>query len=137
MQYSLYYRLSVFFFNDTATPEIYTDCHTLSLTDARPISPGITSSLEPKMSSVSQPPSAIAATARAMAAGWQRDMSDFPLTTPGLQEARRPAAGRSEEHTSELQSLMRISYAVFCLKKNTRISQTLNYRPYYFYLMHS
>src|SRR3546814_2885096 len=30
--------------------------------------------------------------------------------------ARR--AARSEEHTSELQSLMRISYAVFCLKKN-------------------
>src|SRR3546814_9939185 len=28
-----------------------------------------------------------------------------------------PALGRSEEHTSELQSLMRISYAVFCLKK--------------------
>src|SRR3546814_1820616 len=28
-----------------------------------------------------------------------------------------PKAGRSEEHTSELQSLMRISYAVFCLKK--------------------
>src|SRR3546814_6105811 len=32
---------------------------------------------------------------------------------------RPPGAGkRSEEHTSELQSLMRISYAVFCLKKN-------------------
>src|SRR3546814_9685799 len=30
--------------------------------------------------------------------------------------------GRSEEHTSELQSLMRISYAVFCLKKKTRMS---------------
>src|SRR3546814_2542427 len=29
-------------------------------------------------------------------------------------------SGRSEEHTSELQSLMRISYAVFCLKKNTK-----------------
>src|SRR3546814_13654614 len=29
--------------------------------------------------------------------------------------------GRSEEHTSELQSLMRISYAVFCLQKKTRI----------------
>src|SRR3546814_7331246 len=28
---------------------------------------------------------------------------------------------RSEEHTSELQSLMRISYAVFCLKKNTKL----------------
>src|SRR3546814_7598889 len=30
----------------------------------------------------------------------------------------RPAACRSEEHTSELQSPMRISYAVFCLQKN-------------------
>src|SRR3546814_4152330 len=30
------------------------------------------------------------------------------------------ATGRSEEHTSELQSLMRNSYAVFCLKKNRR-----------------
>src|SRR3546814_7325006 len=32
---------------------------------------------------------------------------------------------RSEEHTSELQSLMRISYAVFCLKKKTNIRRTL------------
>src|SRR3546814_4205024 len=32
--------------------------------------------------------------------------------------------GRSEEHTSELQSLMRISYAVFCLKKKTDSIQT-------------
>src|SRR3546814_1004389 len=31
--------------------------------------------------------------------------------------AHYPGPGRSEEHTSELQSLMRISYAVFCLKK--------------------
>src|SRR3546814_8663048 len=31
-----------------------------------------------------------------------------------------PNSGRSEEHTSELQSLMRISYAVFCLKKNKK-----------------
>src|SRR3546814_8768419 len=31
----------------------------------------------------------------------------------------RPDPDRSEEHTSELQSLMRISYAVFCLKKKT------------------
>src|SRR3546814_2555947 len=30
-----------------------------------------------------------------------------------------PSRNRSEEHTSELQSLMRISYAVFCLKKKT------------------
>src|SRR3546814_2245466 len=33
---------------------------------------------------------------------------------------RSAANPRSEEHTSELQSLMRISYAVFCLKKKTR-----------------
>src|SRR3546814_10469937 len=33
-------------------------------------------------------------------------------------------AGRSEEHTSELQSLMRISYAVFCLKKKNNITTT-------------
>src|SRR3546814_7721862 len=36
---------------------------------------------------------------------------------------RRP--GRSEEHTSELQSLMRISYAVFCLKKKNTQMQSL------------
>src|SRR3546814_5235902 len=35
-------------------------------------------------------------------------------SSPG---AAAPVFGRSEEHTSELQSLMRISYAVFCLKK--------------------
>src|SRR3546814_3200221 len=34
--------------------------------------------------------------------------------------------GRSEEHTSELQSLMRISYAVFCLKKKTHIETALS-----------
>src|SRR3546814_4961380 len=35
---------------------------------------------------------------------------------PG-ERARKTRMGRSEEHTSELQSLMRISYAAFCLKK--------------------
>src|SRR3546814_4402515 len=33
-----------------------------------------------------------------------------------------PCVGRSEEHTSELQSLMRISYAVFCLQKKTHVA---------------
>src|SRR3546814_12220110 len=33
--------------------------------------------------------------------------------------------GRSEEHTSELQSLMRISYAVFCLKKKKHLRQSI------------
>src|SRR3546814_10627496 len=36
-----------------------------------------------------------------------------------------PHHGRSEEHTSELQSLMRISYAVFCLKKQNEKFNTL------------
>src|SRR3546814_8209610 len=44
-----------------------------------------------------------------------------PLPHPDfdLPERAQRMAVRSEEHTSELQSLMRISYAVFCLKKNT------------------
>src|SRR3546814_4950240 len=37
---------------------------------------------------------------------------------PAVENAERDR-GRSEEHTSELQSLMRISYAAFCLKKKT------------------
>src|SRR3546814_3576591 len=37
-----------------------------------------------------------------------------------LRLGKHQRIGRSEEHTSELQSLMRISYAVFCLKKKTR-----------------
>src|SRR3546814_1682318 len=37
---------------------------------------------------------------------------------PPRRSRRAPRENRSEEHTSELQSLMRISYAVFCLKKN-------------------
>src|SRR3546814_8115567 len=41
---------------------------------------------------------------------------------PGTYELVFHVAARSEEHTSELQSLMRISYAVFCLKKKTMIT---------------
>src|SRR3546814_4136298 len=46
-----------------------------------------------------------------------------------------PAITRSEEHTSELQSLMRISYAVFCLKKNinkvtTQLQQCMDNNVY-------
>src|SRR3546814_1792158 len=43
---------------------------------------------------------------------------------------REDASGqRSEEHTSELQSLMRISYAVFCLKKKTNKTDTRKKKP--------
>src|SRR3546814_3617977 len=44
---------------------------------------------------------------------------DFDL----LPEADRDLVARSEEHTSELQSLMRISYAVFCLTKKQHITK--------------
>src|SRR3546814_4200298 len=44
---------------------------------------------------------------------------------PGVEYRRTEF--RSEEHTSELQSLMRISYAVFCLKKNTKTTKRKRY----------
>src|SRR3546814_2598024 len=48
----------------------------------------------------------------------------FPLPVPSQSYGTVPSPAsqrRSEEHTSELQSLMRISYAVFCLKKKKRM----------------
>src|SRR3546814_10603606 len=42
----------------------------------------------------------------------------------GREVAENVFVARSEEHTSELQSLMRISYAVFCLKKNKQSDKT-------------
>src|SRR3546814_12562045 len=50
-----------------------------------------------------------------------RPEQDAPRCVVGLPR------GRSEEHTSELQSLMRISYAVFCLKKKKKIQKSLLY----------
>src|SRR3546814_8738998 len=54
-----------------------------------------------------------------------RDVSGDRPPGVGADHARqaRDALSRSEEHTSELQSLMRISYAVFCLKKKTTTTQ--------------
>src|SRR3546814_4981796 len=68
--------------------------------------------------------------------------ADRPRTPPQLRSCRVPPKavyrgtlqgsaallGRSEEHTSELQSLMRISYAVFCLKKNKQKAQQSHIR---------
>src|ERR1044071_10503441 len=72
-----------FFFNDTATTEIYT----LSLHDALPISSTPTASVMTPCSRCEAAPS-----------------------------TALPRRHRSEEHTSELQSRVDISYAVFCLK---------------------
>src|SRR3546814_3164348 len=49
--------------------------------------------------------------------GVRRNME--AMTEDMRRAMKLPDASRSEEHTSELQSLMRISYAVFCLKKKT------------------
>src|SRR3546814_7518668 len=67
--------------------------------------------------------SAALAPARHRAPG-QRGLRHRPADRGG----RRRALGclRSEEHTSELQSLMRISYAVFCLKKKNKNTNTKN-----------
>src|SRR3546814_6079291 len=60
--------------------------------------------------------------AQQQAAQAQQQVND--AAQQGLAQANEAATqaqqARSEEHTSELQSLMRISYAVFCLKKNTK-----------------
>src|SRR3546814_1569588 len=66
-----------------------------------------------------------------IASGLHQRLASYPAIVAAarrngrvLFDARQPPPlavgnGRSEEHTSELQSLMRISYAVFCLKKKT------------------
>src|SRR3546814_7546593 len=46
------------------------------------------------------------------------------ITSRYLPRTKTSRRQRSEEHTSELQSLMRISYAVFCLKKKTQYQHT-------------
>src|SRR3546814_4468630 len=46
--------------------------------------------------------------------------------------AASASTNRSEEHTSELKSLMRISYAVFCLKKKTELT-TYHHKPLHTY----
>src|SRR3546814_2837479 len=50
---------------------------------------------------------------------WPRSRQLAPRIPP-TSSSKLKEKGRSEEHTSELQSLMRISYAVFCLKKKNK-----------------
>src|SRR3546814_7671232 len=62
-----------------------------------------------------------------------RDQADQRGVGPLRRRAgvlERPGAGRSEEHTSELQSLMRISYAVFCLKKTKNTTHNTKTQKY-------
>src|SRR3546814_5338955 len=67
------------------------------------------------------------------AASFRESLTQFALVVGGIGMVACLMLGfRSEEHTSELQSLMRISYAVFCLKKkNTQITQSTINQSYY------
>src|SRR3546814_7335707 len=98
-----------------ATTEIYTYCHTLSLHDALPIlcriwlrnslvrdDCGLLKNSSGSFSSMISPPS---------------------MKITRLATLRAKPISRSEEHTSELQSLMRNSYAVFYLKKKTPLPE--------------
>src|SRR3546814_9697379 len=67
----------------------------------------------------------VRATAPEAVCRWRRARRT-PATPP---RSTRNAGYRSEEHTSELQSLMRISYAVFCLKKQKNKMQTPHITP--------
>src|SRR3546814_5923195 len=53
----------------------------------------------------------------------QRRIDQLSPISAGARRAISCVLSRSEEHTSELQSLMRISYAVFCLKKKKNITK--------------
>src|SRR3546814_12962895 len=106
------------FFIYPATTEIYTYLPTLSLTVARPISSGIHSDVAQE--------SATDHGVKLLGSPQRSRVRFAPAPGPNrthLQSLRAErftgAVCRSEEHTSELQSLMRISYAVFCLKKQT------------------
>src|SRR3546814_10755700 len=110
----------LFLYNDPATTENYTYRHTLSLHYARPIlvcsrilrhSPSANPAA--RAGDIGGPDGRYLRAHRPLYATLRiaRVMADRRDRDPDWQY------GRSEEHTSELQSLMRNSYAVFCLKK--------------------
>src|SRR3546814_1510736 len=64
---------------------------------------------------------------RGCGASWKASSAPARCTAARAARCRTRSPRRSEEHTSELQSLMRISYAVFCLKKkNKKTTHTQN-----------
>src|SRR3546814_4772641 len=67
--------------------------------------------------------------------GSSREHAAWALADMGVKAVIAPSF-RSEEHTSELQSLMRISYAVFCLKKKKHI-KTISHMYIYNILHHN
>src|SRR3546814_12684800 len=124
-----------FFFIYTATTEFYTYSHTLSLPDALPILFGehhqhrrtnrrhLALNIGDHAAVIigRQADPDLQETRSVGQIGGEglldRHIGDFLFARIDLEAVVGHRHGRSEEHTSELQSLMRISYAVFCLKK--------------------
>src|SRR3546814_8600359 len=109
------------FFNDTATTEIYTYCHTLSLHDALPILVHFAVG-ERRVCAGGTAPIHRVEFCDGISRQRQRFQNEQVFALVELDR------NRSEEHTSELQSLMRISYAVFCLKKKNNNINITKYR---------
>src|SRR3546814_11955186 len=115
----MWYSVMGFFCIEPASTEVYAYCHTHSLHDALPISGeggrGIALAAGPR---AGRPPRRGGGLRQAQGRGcgqqWVSSMSE--VVSAGGTRGVRSLGCRSEEHTSELQSLMRISYAVFCLK---------------------
>src|SRR3546814_5842320 len=78
-----------------------------------------------KMNLAQRPPRVFVVLRRAAESGAEHELLPYLVTVDAYatehyaDSGEEIVEGRSEEHTSELQSLMRISYAVFCLKKKT------------------
>src|SRR3546814_4469059 len=121
------------FINYTGDTWNYTYCNTLSLHDARPdllsvLSFGLAAAsvtgLLPRMGWADLTTAAVLG----MLIGV---LTEYSATRPRWRDAHEAvAAFSSDEHTSELQSLMRISYAVFCLKNKTQSNKQLTHHVY-------
>src|SRR3546814_9423796 len=117
----------LFFFNDTATSYSYTYLHTPSLHDALPIwrqGVGRLAGTRRRGALRGPRPQAHAQPGKRDRERGRASLCARPETGDDDALPRRVRRKRSEEHTSELQSLMRISYAVFCLKKHKTIITT-------------
>src|SRR3546814_5042579 len=117
------------FVNREATTEIYTYRNTLSLHDALPIwGARMTAEIANGVAAPAAAPAAKAGRVVGIDVARGLLMAYVVIIIHGAFWLRLipQVQARSEEHTSELQSLMRISYAVLCLKKKNRNNNSLD-----------